>query len=151
MNPYGIAHENTPKPLTGLCEGRWKLFDATNPDLANQARSLCDRCPVLLACREQRDAWLGSSTTARGQVEGTWAGRTYGEAYTSERRSEAMKQFNATAGARPLLTHCKRGHAFDEANTYVSPTGQRQCRQCRNASFRAAKKRAAERRRKDAA
>lgn len=28
-------------------------------------------------------------------------------------------------------THCKRGHPFDEANTYVTPGGQRQCRTCR--------------------
>lgn len=27
-------------------------------------------------------------------------------------------------------THCKRGHPFDEANTYVMPTG-RECRACR--------------------
>lgn len=28
-------------------------------------------------------------------------------------------------------THCKHGHAFDEANTYVTPKGVRQCRTCK--------------------
>lgn len=27
-------------------------------------------------------------------------------------------------------THCKRGHAFDEHNTYFVKTGGRQCRKC---------------------
>ena len=27
-------------------------------------------------------------------------------------------------------THCKRGHAYDEANTYTSPRGRRSCREC---------------------
>jgi len=27
-------------------------------------------------------------------------------------------------------THCKRGHPFDDANTYVTPDGRRQCRVC---------------------
>ncbi|MEV0438955.1 HNH endonuclease signature motif containing protein [Streptomyces spectabilis] len=28
-------------------------------------------------------------------------------------------------------THCLRGHAFDAANTYVTPNGARNCRTCR--------------------
>lgn len=27
-------------------------------------------------------------------------------------------------------THCRRGHPFDAANTYVAPDGERQCRTC---------------------
>lgn len=27
-------------------------------------------------------------------------------------------------------THCKRGHAFDEENTHITPRGQRVCREC---------------------
>jgi hypothetical protein len=29
-----------------------------------------------------------------------------------------------------FATYCKSGHLFDEANTYIRPTGQRQCRKC---------------------
>ena len=30
-------------------------------------------------------------------------------------------------------THCPRGHAYDEANTYNKPNGSRECRACRKA------------------
>lgn len=31
---------------------------------------------------------------------------------------------------RTPVTECHRGHAFDEANTYVDPAGTRNCRKC---------------------
>lgn len=31
---------------------------------------------------------------------------------------------------RSVRTHCKHGHPFDEANTYVGPSGRRWCRAC---------------------
>jgi hypothetical protein len=34
-------------------------------------------------------------------------------------------------GARPLKTHCKRGHEFTDANTYIGKEGDRVCRACR--------------------
>lgn len=43
------------------------------------------------------------------------------------------------------ITHCKSGHAYDEANTYIRPGGQRDCRACiraRSAAY-AARRRAA--------
>jgi len=30
-------------------------------------------------------------------------------------------------------TECPRGHSYDEANTYVNPSGSRECRACRRA------------------
>jgi len=36
--------------------------------------------------------------------------------------------------AQAAKTHCKNGHAFDEANTYVTPKGKRSCRACSNAA-----------------
>jgi hypothetical protein len=39
--------------------------------------------------------------------------------------------------ARPLTTECARGHAMDEANTYVNPAGKRSCRCCVRAANRA--------------
>lgn len=38
-------------------------------------------------------------------------------------------------------THCKRGHPFDDENTYVSPSGVRQCRACARLSVERRKKR----------
>lgn len=31
---------------------------------------------------------------------------------------------------REVTTHCPRGHAYDDANTYVRAEGWRQCRAC---------------------
>ena len=41
-------------------------------------------------------------------------------------------------------THCSRNHLYDEVNTYWTPDGHRECRQCRLLAFRrhAPKKRA---------
>lgn len=41
-------------------------------------------------------------------------------------------------------THCKHGHPFDEANTYIAKRGSRECRACNAARFRARKARRAE-------
>ncbi len=30
------------------------------------------------------------------------------------------------------ITHCPKGHAYDDANTYVCPKGKRTCRACRS-------------------
>lgn len=37
-------------------------------------------------------------------------------------------------------THCPKGHEYDERNTYVSPSGSRGCRVCRNAAAKKHKK-----------
>lgn len=33
-----------------------------------------------------------------------------------------------------LKTHCPRGHAYDDVNTYLNPRGSRECRKCQRAS-----------------
>jgi len=43
----------------------------------------------------------------------------------ADRRAHGTNR-NRNTGA----THCKRGHAFDEVNTYVRPNGTRVCREC---------------------
>src|SRR5512134_3040927 len=37
----------------------------------------------------------------------------------------------AAAAKRRAATHCKRGHPWNEENTYISPNGKRNCRACR--------------------
>lgn len=34
------------------------------------------------------------------------------------------------AARNAVVTHCPRGHAYDEANTYIRPKGNRMCRAC---------------------
>lgn len=43
-------------------------------------------------------------------------------------------------------THCPKGHPYDESNTYLMPSGGRDCRTCineRSARYRARQRRAA--------
>lgn len=43
-------------------------------------------------------------------------------------RQENLRRSPLTNGGK---THCKRGHPFDETNTYIKPsTGARGCREC---------------------
>lgn len=58
---------------------------------------------------------------------------------------ENLRRSNAPSAINARKTHCKRGHPFDEANTYISPKGERQCRACRAAAERAGRKRRNER------
>ena len=37
---------------------------------------------------------------------------------------------NIRRGAAATKTSCTNGHPYDEANTYIRPTGQRDCRAC---------------------
>lgn len=39
-------------------------------------------------------------------------------------------------GANNRVTSCPRGHAYDEVNTYVGPTGKRGCRACNREAAR---------------
>lgn len=55
-------------------------------------------------------------------------------------RVEASRRRN---GYRGPLTECKRGHSFDEANTYIKPDGRRGCRTCRREATRRWQQRAA--------
>ena len=43
-----------------------------------------------------------------------------------------------TRRANAYRTHCKWGHPFDEANTYIGKNGNRWCRSCRNRRVAAA-------------
>ncbi len=45
---------------------------------------------------------------------------------------DAVAKGRTTKG-RVLVTHCPHGHLYDEANTYVKPTGWRACRACARA------------------
>lgn len=42
-----------------------------------------------------------------------------------------LKPDGGPARSNFVKTHCKHGHEFTEENTYVRPTGTRECRTCR--------------------
>lgn len=43
---------------------------------------------------------------------------------------ENIRVSDTLMGQNARKTHCKRGHLLDEANTYITPSGTRFCRQC---------------------
>ena len=52
----------------------------------------------------------------------------------TKKRQEAQEHFEKTGEpikANYTLTHCSKGHAFTEDNTYVTKTGSRQCKICK--------------------
>lgn len=49
---------------------------------------------------------------------------------------EPVTQAENVRRATRLITHCKHGHPYDEANTYVTPKGHRHCIICRRESDR---------------
>jgi hypothetical protein len=49
----------------------------------------------------------------------------------------AMWQAEDHPGRNPKLTHCHRGHLYDDENTYTTPSGIRSCRECTRVSNRA--------------
>lgn len=56
--------------------------------------------------------------------------------YADNQRDAIRNGRNPNAAA----THCRRGHAYTVENTYVTKTGERQCRQCRRDRRAAAKR-----------
>lgn len=61
-------------------------------------------------------------------------GLSYEEVIAKERRVFAnglAAGAKASSEARKARTHCQRGHAFDEKNSYINKNGDRFCRACR--------------------
>jgi hypothetical protein len=48
---------------------------------------------------------------------------------------------NAERGMKAQQTHCRRGHEFNEENTYWKPNGNRSCRRCHNENEKTAEAR----------
>lgn len=48
----------------------------------------------------------------------------------------AMPAVEHNGHGRRDMTHCRRGHAFDEINTRISARGARECRECERARKR---------------
>lgn len=57
------------------------------------------------------------------------------------RRSHRYLGLQVSLGS--ATAHCRRGHKYDEANTYVTPGGHRVCRACQRATVAAYRERKA--------
>jgi hypothetical protein len=51
-------------------------------------------------------------------------------------RRENLLRGETDAARRAAMTACERGHPFTPENTYVKPSGARECRPCRRARVR---------------
>lgn len=49
-------------------------------------------------------------------------------------RGENVLRGETITAANAAKTACKAGHPYDEANTYITPRGKRDCRKCRAAA-----------------
>jgi hypothetical protein len=61
----------------------------------------------------------------------------------AEHLEPVTQRVNIMRGDQPNMTaaclgRCQRGHAFDEGNTYIRPSGEKNCRTCRADSDRLA-------------
>lgn len=81
------------KPLAGLpadskppCAGRHELFDSVELEVHFEARALCQTCPVLDACEQQRREVASTAYSTYGP-RGTWAGKLYGAPYLNVTRT----------------------------------------------------------------
>jgi WhiB family redox-sensing transcriptional regulator len=100
------------------------------------ALELCEDCPVRAECLEY--------AVATRQRFGVWGGRPQaqlqalvGLAGQAPGRGERWTDHGLRRGARPgpghpetRKTHCPQGHPYDEANSYITKQGRRQCRAC---------------------
>ena len=139
-------HTDQPTP----CATNPRLWDSTNETDHTTARDACLGCDALAACIRFRADQIANEPDFMF-FEGTLAGRLHDPRGERRRREKANRlnniaKANANRPRREPVTHCKRGHEFNEDNTYTTPTGSRTCRVCVRAQRRDwdAKKRAAD-------
>lgn len=116
MNIFNTEAWMTPDlPCTNTANAdAW--FDELRPT------GLCDGCPAADNC-------LNYALTFKDPITGSYLEGIFAGTTTLERRK--MRDLPKRHEGRKK-THCKRGHEFTDANTYVSKKGSRGCRTCRN-------------------
>jgi hypothetical protein len=62
-------------PGQAACAGMSDVFDSTERQVADQARRVCDRCPVRDWCASE----ARHAVKARLPISGTWAGAVYSD------------------------------------------------------------------------
>lgn len=127
--------------LAGLMEGEGHFgtsdkrsprvtIEMTDRDVIYRARNLFGATSVYEGrCRSGKPSYRISLTGSRAVG---WMMTLY--SLMGERRRRRITEMLAMWRSRPALnarkTHCIRGHAFDEANTYQYTPTHRMCRAC---------------------
>jgi WhiB family redox-sensing transcriptional regulator len=109
----------------GLVTADYDPFFAGTEDGDREARAICATCSVSDPCL--------AFAVRTGQLWGIWGGKTPQELrplIAQDRRGRARAWRLPAGHPNASKTHCKRGHPFDQANTYYAPDGQRRCRTC---------------------
>lgn len=116
------------------CKGMdQRIFFPTQGQDTRPAKAICSGCSA-------REACLDFALTNREKF-GVWGGMS-----ERERRDE-RKARGLTEEARPVRTHCGRGHAMAGDNLYINGKGQRRCVAChRDATARSTRDRKARQR-----
>jgi len=58
------------------------------------------------------------------------------EPVTHRENNKRGKTGQKTGAQHRSKTHCPQGHVYDKKNTYVTPNGRRNCRECRGEAMR---------------
>jgi len=90
-----------------------------------------DGSTVVLAHRFAYETWIGPIPEELTVDHGCRNPICINPVHLRLRTNEDNGGDNVIANRLRAATHCKRGHRFDEANTYVDPAGRRHCRACR--------------------
>jgi group I intron endonuclease len=116
------------------------LFMTTNPlygynitkggEGNRSSATLEQRLKVSAKLKGRPQPWV--SKNLKGRVRSLDHAAHLAESNRGKKRSpESIARMTEANRGRPPITSCKRGHLFDEANTYINGKGHRICRQCR--------------------
>lgn len=120
-----LAKKNPNKSRPREKNGRWKGEDASY--WAKHRR--VDR----LRGKPKRCEWCGLDDPER---QYQWANLT-GNYDDADDYVRLCVRCHRNYDVRHRITHCPRGHLYDEANTYNQPNGERLCRTCRRERLKA--------------
>lgn len=118
--PPEILNRAACNPL--VAELFWPISDADRQTKdTRMAQKICGRCPVIREC--------GQYALDNRITSGVWGGMRPAQLRRLNGVAEKAKS-PKQAPVNPSPT-CWQGHPMDEGNTYVSPSGKRECHQCR--------------------
>ena len=128
-----------PDPLIKIIidsAGKSPQYDGTKRVSAEAHKELFDGVGLEIDGKQYRAIELADVCGLKVDtiVQRASLGLSYDEVISKQRRvyvNGLKAGAEASSIARKARTHCKRGHSFDEANSYINKNGDRFCRACR--------------------